>query len=97
MDTGYVVRATAKLKTAAGTDAAHIEVELGPVGSTSNLFSTVYIDLGTATDQVDSGINIATGAYDINFGEIFVIKIPQAGVAGIRGEDLLVTLQVIIP
>ena len=93
MDTGYVVRATAKLKTAAGGADAHIEIEIAG----SNLMSPAFIDLAQATDEVDSGVTIVTTAYDINFGEAVTIKIPQAGVAGTRGEDLLVTLQVIIP
>jgi len=87
-----VVRATAQLETAASRADVHLKIEVNDV----NLLGS-NIDLGQTTNQEDSGITIQTAAYDIEFGEKIEIEVPQAGSASTRGDDLLVTLQVIIP
>jgi hypothetical protein len=96
MRESYVVRATAKLETAATGADARIAIGIGAAGS-DLLSSPLYLTLPAgSTAQADSGVNIDSSNYNIQFGEKFFINVDQIGSTN-PGTDLLVTLEIVTP
>lgn len=89
----YLVRTTAIAGTASVGSALTLNTEVNDADAHS---SEVSISAGS-TSQTDSGVNITSANYDIQFGEAYHVSTSQCGSSTPGGNPLTVTLTFIVP